>query len=202
MDLCLLLLLVLLHSLCQCDLAHWRLFRLRGLLRPLGLALGVKKASILCPLISQLLEIRPKLSIFHFHLVFAIQGHFFGTGFSNRRTCQLFFQAFHMKHFRFSGIRITYKILLVMQQGTPRFYCIFIYVFMKKPSLCSLPQRQRLVCSWCSIRTSIFRPLGQTHSSLNMAGHFLAKREIIQQQHKMTITQRFYDIVIYHRTSN
>lgn len=51
MDLCLLLLLVLLHSLCQCDLPHWRLFRLRGLLRPLGLALGVKKASILSPLL-------------------------------------------------------------------------------------------------------------------------------------------------------
>lgn len=53
MDLCLLLLLVLLllHSLCQCDLPHWLLFRLRGLLRPLGLALWVKKASILSPLL-------------------------------------------------------------------------------------------------------------------------------------------------------
>jgi len=53
MDLCLLLLLVLLllHSLCQCDLPHWLLFRLRGLVRPLGLALWVKKASILSPLL-------------------------------------------------------------------------------------------------------------------------------------------------------
>lgn len=53
MDLCLLLLLVLLllHSLCQCDLPHWLLFWLRGLLRPLGLALWVKKASILSPLL-------------------------------------------------------------------------------------------------------------------------------------------------------
>lgn len=53
MDLCLLLLLVLLllHSLCQCDLPHWLLFRLQRLLRPLGLALWVKKASILSPLL-------------------------------------------------------------------------------------------------------------------------------------------------------
>lgn len=52
MDLCLLLLvLLLLHSLCQCDLPHWLLFRLRGLLRPLGLALWVKKAIILSPLL-------------------------------------------------------------------------------------------------------------------------------------------------------
>lgn len=54
MDLCLLLLLVvllLLHSFCQCDLPHWLLFRLRGLLRPLGLALWVKKASIISPLL-------------------------------------------------------------------------------------------------------------------------------------------------------
>lgn len=51
MELCLLLVLLLLHSLCQCDLPYWLLFRLRGLLRPLGLALWVKKASILSPLL-------------------------------------------------------------------------------------------------------------------------------------------------------
>lgn len=51
MDLCLLLVLLLLHSLCQCDLPHWLLFWLQGLLRPLGLALWVKKASILSPLL-------------------------------------------------------------------------------------------------------------------------------------------------------
>lgn len=91
---------------------------------------------------SQLLEIRMKLSIFHFHLVFAIQGHFFVTGVSNRRTCQLFFQVFHMKYFRFSGIRITYKILLSMQQGTPRFLCIFIYICIYEKTLIVQPSTE------------------------------------------------------------
>lgn len=51
-DQCLLLLvLLLLHSLCQCDLPHWLLFRLQRLLRPLGLALWMKKASVLSPLL-------------------------------------------------------------------------------------------------------------------------------------------------------
>lgn len=65
MDLCLLLLLVLLHSLCQCDLPHWLLFRLRGLLRPLGLALWVKKASILSPLLKSTTQQRLSVQALH-----------------------------------------------------------------------------------------------------------------------------------------
>lgn len=66
MDLCLLLLLlVLLHSLCQCDLPHWLLFRLRGLLRPLGLALWVKKASILSPLLKSTTQQRLSVHTLH-----------------------------------------------------------------------------------------------------------------------------------------
>lgn len=63
MDLCLLL--VLLHSLCQCDLPHWLLFRLRGLLRPLGLALWVKKASILSPLLRSTTQQRLSVQALH-----------------------------------------------------------------------------------------------------------------------------------------
>lgn len=65
MDLCLLLLLVLLHSLCQCDLPHWLLFRLRGLLRSLELALWVKKASILSPLLKSTTQQRLSVQALH-----------------------------------------------------------------------------------------------------------------------------------------
>lgn len=127
---------------------------------------------------------------------------FFVTGFPNKRTCQLFLQAFQMKHSRFSGIMIANKILLLMQEGTMRFFnvflyimwfCIFLYIH-EKCSLCSFPQWQRLVCSWCSIRTSIFRPLGQTHISLNMAGYFLA-REKSPNNIKMTEWYREFKIL-------
>lgn len=67
---------------------------------------------------------------------------FFVTGFSNRRTCPLFFQAFHMKHVKFSGIRITYKILLVMQQGTPRFLYTFIYIRIYAKTLIVQPSTE------------------------------------------------------------
>lgn len=65
MDLCLLLLLVLLHSLCQCDLPCWLLFRLRGLLRSLELALWVKKASILSPLLKSTTQQRLSVQALH-----------------------------------------------------------------------------------------------------------------------------------------
>lgn len=66
MDLCLLLLLVLLlHSLCQCDLPHWLLFRLRGWLRSLELALWVKKASILSPLLKSTTQQRLSVQALH-----------------------------------------------------------------------------------------------------------------------------------------
>lgn len=86
---------------------------------------------------SQLLEIRLKLSIFHFHLVFAIRGHFFVTGFSNRRTCQLFFQAFHTKHFKFSGTNATGNTKILM------YFYLYIY---EKTLICAAFHRDKDCC--------------------------------------------------------
>lgn len=60
---------------------------------------------------------------------------FFVTGFSNKRTCQIFLQAFQMKHhLRFSGITITNKrehwhiyVFLYMR--------VCVYIYLKKPTV-------------------------------------------------------------------
>lgn len=71
-----------------------------------------------------------------FPLWFCNPRSFSVTGFSNKRTCQLFFQAFHMKHFNFSGIRITNKILFVNATGNTKiFMYLYLYMYLWKKNL-------------------------------------------------------------------
>lgn len=129
-----------------------------------------------------------KLSIFHSHFLFTIQGQFCNRLF--KQDLPILSSSFSDEASQVFMIKITNKImLLLIRQGTLRFLCrLQIY---ETSSLCGFPQRQRLVCSCCSVRNQHFQAFGTDIYHFNHGRPFSGQRKIIQQQHKMT--ERYRD---------
>lgn len=111
---------------------------------------------------------------FFFFFFSTIQEHFLWQAFQTNELAKSFF-----KLFRWSIISGFQELRSLIRGNTDIFMyfyiCVYVCIYIWKSPLCSFPQRQRLVCSWCSIKPSIFRPLG--HTSLSMAGYFLAREK-------------------------